>query len=1275
MDSLFPGSQEGSPFASLNTEESPLTSLQSMSLGDEVVFTPRKEGTFKGYSVWVHEGTKSQPFIENEVLIENRRPIPERSLSERVVIAEKCDDRSWYTHYFFGTFISWLTEPREYKTYLNEVDDYRAACKKDNISISEKLRMLSSLSRHCKSVVFSLESKQRGWMTFTDLDQTRLDTFREELKKLKDETWYIMGLEAPEKGTIYTTEDEFFSRENYASGQSATVAKVKYKNGFEAVFKPTSHQHTVESAAADRFGLLETQGDIKPIITEPNSGFEERQWQDLKTSKEVAAFHALDGVLGTNVTPRTRWTPGEETDVLTEELAVDSYNMFEQESEYVSDDAQARLRPKLLEIYNNERAGHELELQVSHEFPVEQAPSKEEQARLHIEGELVPLRKEDGSQVLIAWSNRFPDGYTPTQEELEKMHLHGMLHIRKLVPRIVPMSPSSRTMQASMSNLQLLDFLMATSTLQPRTFKFYEAEDGDGLPDWRPEASNAKQQFFKANFATSIPKRIDRETADRILATPAEAITQIAITHQLTDQQAAFMRERFEHLKIIIDATVNGREIPEDSGQHIKGKLYIIDDWDQDTLNDSAMEKGSYMNEYVLKPRMEAQPFEPLSAAQAKLANRAVLFCELDSLMGIHLTPPTWYSEHMGENGYCQEFVQDAKELVTEKPVPLPTERQADYRDQVPDIVRGVNKINGYVVDPQHIPDDIQTLSDQELLQLHTAGHLKVTQSRTVDILPLESAAPELQKCMANSQLLDFITGSVDRNPGNFLYVKEIRQNGSTVWVPRMIDNDLSFLARLVSSNPVEMSIQDINSQHASIGFPAQVDLETAQHIVKIDPKELILLAQVHQLHITEIAALVDRFRALKETLEYLLEVRESLKGLVADGNPPGVNEALHACLLGKDTEDDREKVSDMLEDLDHFPGRLNLEAFLQGDKVPFDCRKYLKGNIRLVEQWDLRTYQHSIQDSNSYVRRHILERRIEELPNLKDTNPELMAKTLNELMPTLGPRSLARALVRYRPGEVSDMMEVYSQKYGVKTFAAANQLTAFVNEYFEQRMQLERARFERNDVPVELIPGPRLEADKALLIHKMLGKDCSAQSIGHAIYWTQVNGLKSYEVFHSLMTQLQSRLQKEKPHQHKQPSYEFKQAFPELCGPDVPKSRRALLEFCFSTFSDKTAPEVPIVMMRFWDRMQQTIEVDPGASWAITNSPEFIEALDTLTTTPDLLNTLTNRLQDQDMATCNNVLRGQLLPQRAPGAPARDPEKEQETLTLLAKCFNSELL
>ncbi|WP_153301448.1 hypothetical protein [Endozoicomonas arenosclerae] len=1268
MDSLFP-SRDGTPLPSLSTEESPLASLQSMRLGNEVVFTPRKEGTFKGYSVWVHEGTEKQPFIENEVLIENRRPIPNRTLSERTVIAEKCDDRSWYTHYFFGRFITWLTEPKEYQTYLNEVDDYRTACTKDNISIAEKLRMLSSLSRHCKSVVHSLENKQRGWMTFTDLDQARLDTFREELKKLEHETWYVMGLEDPEKGTIYTSEDEQSSKENYASGQSATVARVKYKNGFEAVFKPTSHQHTVRSNAADRFGLLETQGDIKPIFTEPNSGFEPHQRQDLKTFKEVAAFHALDSILGTNVTPRTRWTHGEETDVLTEDLAVDSYNMFEQEAEYVSDDAQARLRPKLLEIYKNNVAGHELELQVSHEFPMGQAPSEEERALFHLEGELVPLQKEDGSQVLIAWSNRFPEGYTPTQEELEKMHLHGMLRIRKLVPRIVPMSPSSKTMQTCMSNLQLLDFLMGTSTLQPRKFKFYETEDELGFSDWRPEASNTKQQFFKANFAVSIPKRIDRDTAQRILNTSAEAITEIAQAHQLSDQQAAFMRERFEHLKAIINATMRNVDIPEESSQHIQGKLFIIDHWDQDTLNDSAMEKGSYMSEYVLKPRMEIQPLEPLSAAQAKLANRAVLFCELDSLMGINLTPPTWYSEHKGENGYCQEFVQEARELVTEKPVPLPEHQQVNYRDQVPDIVNGEAKPKGYEISPEHQPENIQALSEQELLQLHDQGHLKVTQPKTVDILPLNSSAPELQKCMANSQLLDFITGSVDRNPGNFLYVKQLREDGSEVWVPRMIDNDLSFFGRLVSSNPIEMSIRDVNSQHASIGFPTQIDLETARHIVEVDSKELILLAQVHQLHITEIAALVDRFQALKESLQALLDGRD----------------------------------------------------------IPFEHRKYLKGPIRLIDQWDLRSYSEAAGDTNSYIRRHIIDRRLNELCNLRDTNPVLMVKTLHELLRTLGPKTLAHRLVQYNPTDIDAIFDLYSQSYQVKSLADANQVTHLVREYYQGRYDLEQQRYQNEQasypeleaqwqkdkeqwdrgieqwkrekghwsedelkaktkkpppprypaipVPGKTLTSPvELERLKAKLIHQMLGKNCSALSIGHMIYWTQVNGLQSYEVFHSLMTQLQSRLQKEKPHQHRQPSFEFRKAFPELCGPDTPKARRAMLEFCFSTFSDQNAPEVPIAMMRLWDRLQQTINDNPEAYWAVTNSEEFMEALDSLTKTPGLLETLTERLKDQEMGTCTNVLRGQLLPQRVPGAPARDAEKEQEAVTLLAKCFNPDL-
>lgn len=277
-------------------------------------------------------------------------------------------------------------------------------------------------------------------------------------------------------------------------------------------------------------------------------------------------------------------------------------------------------------------------------------------------------------------------------------------------------------------------------------------------------------------------------------------------------------------------------------------------------------------------------------AEKAALANRSVLFCELDSLLGVELTPDTFYAEHNFQRGSVQKFVKDSKKLREVEMVSVPGAEDFPG-DQLQDILHG--RMEQYQLRTlpgcQPIPQDA---TPEQLEQLLFEKQFEVVRPVTKEVLLVDLRHPAFQKAISDAYILDYLAGSVDRNQTNFLYTLQKTPQGET-WMPHLIDNDLSFASKL--DTHVHESLRDAHElqENAAVKVPRLFDARMAERIEQIDMIELAKLAETHHLHFQEAYALSERFEALKaEVAKARIEGRvveewnnETYKAAMADKN------------------------------------------------------------------------------------------------------------------------------------------------------------------------------------------------------------------------------------------------------------------------------------------------------------------------------------------------------------------------------------------------------
>ncbi|MGI9274827.1 MAG: hypothetical protein ACR2PT_08270 [Endozoicomonas sp.] len=256
-------------------------------------------------------------------------------------------------------------------------------------------------------------------------------------------------------------------------------------------------------------------------------------------------------------------------------------------------------------------------------------------------------------------------------------------------------------------------------------------------------------------------------------------------------------------------------------------------------------------------------------ASELGLDNRSVLFCEIDSLLGTSLVPETWYGVHGNTSGSCQKFI-DGAPLVKGKTIELPPERVKEIRDQLLDIWKGNWKELGFSLsfrreDPfsaSHPP------SQEQLEELLDQGKLMVVQTKPAAVEAVDLHHPEVQRCLADAEVLDYLCGNVDRNMSNILYTQETI-DGQTVLIPKLIDNDLSFApAHDAENSYLNVEGNAPETAHMVRRPPRFINQETAAMLTSMRSDSLYRLAELHHLSDADQAALMSRHRALTEAIE-----------------------------------------------------------------------------------------------------------------------------------------------------------------------------------------------------------------------------------------------------------------------------------------------------------------------------------------------------------------------------------------------------------------------
>lgn len=258
---------------------------------------------------------------------------------------------------------------------------------------------------------------------------------------------------------------------------------------------------------------------------------------------------------------------------------------------------------------------------------------------------------------------------------------------------------------------------------------------------------------------------------------------------------------------------------------------------------------------------MAAQKFGiPARGLDAGLADRAILFYQLDKLLGIGATPETRYALH-GQIGCSQDFVAGKPILESQyKPVPGATKYFRD-ENMLRDIYRGDDMYQGYRlnIDPA-VADYGSTVPIVSLVELLDQGLLVVEKEGFAKPLPIDFSEPGLQKRMANIHLLEYLCGTIDRNPTNILYERKVDDAGRETWVPHLIDNELSFALNLSAE---ELNRLPELNQFATARLPLLIDQEMANRLATIKGRELVELTNTYGLNENAIQAMTARWKKL----------------------------------------------------------------------------------------------------------------------------------------------------------------------------------------------------------------------------------------------------------------------------------------------------------------------------------------------------------------------------------------------------------------------------
>jgi hypothetical protein len=273
------------------------------------------------------------------------------------------------------------------------------------------------------------------------------------------------------------------------------------------------------------------------------------------------------------------------------------------------------------------------------------------------------------------------------------------------------------------------------------------------------------------------------------------------------------------------------------------------------------------------------------STLTANLSGRSVATYRMSQLLGFSspssettdLVPETQFAFHAGHYGSCQ-LKAEGNHLATEERRPLSrTEFEKNISSNTDSILGAIKEDEnlGYgekdlllhtsiTLRHHEIYETGKQVSDQRVTELIDEGKIQLTKKVVTEVSDVNFKDPALQEDLSNAQILDFLTGQLDRHRDNFLYKKEGEK-----WHARLIDNDLSFPEKFTK-------IQDrfpycATDKWFREKFPL-VSRSTAEKISNLTEKNITKSLEQTGLTKEEINATVSRFNELKEHIQQLSE-------------------------------------------------------------------------------------------------------------------------------------------------------------------------------------------------------------------------------------------------------------------------------------------------------------------------------------------------------------------------------------------------------------------
>lgn len=257
------------------------------------------------------------------------------------------------------------------------------------------------------------------------------------------------------------------------------------------------------------------------------------------------------------------------------------------------------------------------------------------------------------------------------------------------------------------------------------------------------------------------------------------------------------------------------------------------------------------------------------STLAANLTGRAVatsLLCE--KLHWGALVPRTDFAMHNNQIGSAQIFAE-GESLHKEKWVPVPAD---EIVSSLTHFGEGASFflsdcIEGTVMDQAKdryqlscIPPLIQGTDDRIYekgepidrargVELLKSGAITVSAKIVDSVSAVDFSNPHLQRTLSKAQLLDFLTGQLDRNVGNFIYSHD--PGPPEKWDAALIDNDLSF-----------------PPQNFTAPLPLLIDREAAESLLNLTPEALRTTLEGTGLTETELLATEQRLETLQDWIQ-----------------------------------------------------------------------------------------------------------------------------------------------------------------------------------------------------------------------------------------------------------------------------------------------------------------------------------------------------------------------------------------------------------------------